>query len=272
MKLAMSQMIVTNDKRRNLSRIEEDVTAAAAQGARLVVFPEYAMYTALPVGSGFADAAEPLSGEFCTVLGSLAARHRVHIVCGMLETSADPEKPYNTLVVYDDHGALTSTYRKLHLYNAFGGAEEDYLTAGQDLAAHVFHVDDLPVGLMTCYDLRFPEISRVLADAGAELILAPSCWTPGARKEEHWSLLCQARAVENVCFVAGVCQAPPVSTGGSLLVDPMGVTSSSAGEQEALLLVDADRTRVAEVRARMPLLSSRRYDIVHRRPTGPRNS
>jgi deaminated glutathione amidase len=261
MKLAISQMLVSDEKRANLELIGERVAAAASAGARLVAFPEYAMYVRSPVGDGFADAAEALDGDFCAALSSFAARYQIHVVCGILEMSDTPAKPYNTLVVFDSAGALICSYRKLHLYNAFGGAEDNYLTAGDELAPRVFVVDELRVGLMTCYDLRFPEIGRVLADAGAELVLVPSCWTPGVRKEDHWSVLSRARAIENAYFVAGVCQAPPISTGGSLLADPMGVICSSAGETEALLLADVESERVVEVRSKMPVLSSRRYGV-----------
>jgi deaminated glutathione amidase len=115
---------------------------------------------------------------------------------------------------------------------------------------------------MTCYDLRFPEMGRVLADAGTELALIPSSWTPGPRKEDHWRILNRARAIENTYFVAGVCQAPPVSTGGSILVDPLGIVVGEMGEKPGLIVREIDRTRVEEVRDTLPVLSNRRFDVV----------
>lgn len=261
MKIAVVQLQSDESKSENLARIDVAVSRAAGEGAQLVVLPEFAMYNLATPDESFLTAAEPLTGPFVTGLQMLARRHGVSIVAGMLEATDGDPRPYNTLVAVSGEGDVIATYRKVHLYNAFGARESDLIRPSEDAAPIVFPVAGMLVGLHTCYDLRFPESSRQLAEAGADLLVLPASWAPGARKEMHWNVLARARAIENTVYFAAVSQAPPVSTGGSLVVDPMGTIVAELGENPGLVTVALDPARVAAVRARNPSLDDRRFSM-----------
>ncbi len=186
----------------------------------LVVFPEVFARDFGQPGSDVAGYAETLDGPFVSAVASEARAHAVTIVAGMFEVSEDPERPYNTLVVVAPDG-LAATYRKIHLYDSFGFRESDRLLAGP-VDPVVVEVAGVQVGLMTCYDLRFPELARSLVDRGAELLLVPAAWVAGDRKVEHWRTLVAARAIENTVYVAAAGQPGPRYTGHSLVVAPTG--------------------------------------------------
>jgi predicted amidohydrolase len=263
MKLALGQLDSTTEKAANLAKVRRMTAQAASEDADLVVFPEFTMYDTRPLGPGFVAAAEPLAGPFCTAVAALATEYRIAIAVGVLERIPDEDRVYNTILVVGADGRPLARYRKLHLYDAFGDRESDVIRPGEHGAA-TFEIAGVTVGLMTCYDLRFPEVARILADVGVELALLPASWTPGPRKEDHWRVLSRARAIENTYFVASVCQAPPVSTGGSLLVDPMGVVVAELGEVPSVATYTVDPARVAEVRRRNPCLENRRFTVVER--------
>lgn len=259
----MAQVASTTDKQANLAAVSEYVEAAAGQGAQLVVFPEYTMFNAAPMDASFVAAGEPLDGSFCEEVRRIASRFDITVAVGVLETTdATEDRVFNTIVVVGSDGRDVCRYRKEHLYDAFGTSESAFLLAGDNGGGVAFDVGGVRVGLMTCYDLRFPEMGRVVADAGAEVALIPSSWTPGPRKEDHWVTLTRARAIENVFYVAAVCQAPPISTGGTLLVDPMGAILADGGESPTLLVREIDLKRVAAVREQVPVLANRRYRVI----------
>ena len=118
----------------------------------------------------------------------------------MFERSDDPNRPFNTLVAFGPAGDLVASYRKTYLYDSFGYRESDRLTAG-DGSPVTIKTDELTLGLMTCYDLRFPEFARLLVDADAEALVVPAAWVRGPQKEDHWATLLRARAIENTCYV-----------------------------------------------------------------------
>jgi predicted amidohydrolase len=125
----------------------------------------------------------------------------------------------------------------------------------------IFDIDGVPAGLQTCYDIRFPEVSRRLVDAGAELILVPAEWVRGPLKEHHWQTLLTARAIENTVYVAAADHTPPIGVGTSLIVDPMGVALAALGETTGVAVAEVTRARVAEVRESNPSLALRRYRV-----------
>ena len=168
--------------------------------------------------------AEPLDGPFVGALTAFAAEQGTTVVAGMFERSEDPERPFNTLAVVDRDG-LRASYRKIHLYDSFGYKESDRLVAGP-LEPALVDVGGFRVGLMTCYDLRFPELARSAGDRGAELLVAPSAWVAGPGKVQHWRTLVTARAIENIAYVAAVGQPGPRYTGHSMVVGPAGRASS----------------------------------------------
>ena len=262
MKFAIGQMVSGDDKAANLAEITRLTEEAAADGARLVVFPEFAMYDVPNLDSAFVEQGEALDGPFVTGLAELSRRTGVAIVAGMLERIDDEPRGFNTLVLVTPDEGLSRVYHKLHLYDAFGFLESDHIRPGDIDGPVTFTIDDVKVGMLTCYDLRFPEVAREHADAGVDLLLYPAAWMPGARKEDHWNTLARARAIENTLYVAAVSQGPGVGTGGSIIVDPMGITLGEIGESSGIAVADATPARIAQVRAVNPSLANRRFTVV----------
>ncbi len=223
-------------------------------GADLVVFPEVFARDFGEPGSDVSGAAEPLDGPFGTAVAEVAAARRTTIVAGMFETSADPSRPYNTLVV---RGAGEASYRKIHLYDSFGFCESDRISAGP-VEPVLLDVHGFRIGLMTCYDLRFPELARELAAAGAEVLVMPAAWVAGRHKVDHWRTLVRARAIENVAYVVAVGQPGPRYTGHSLVVDPWGDVVVEAGAAAEVLHATLERALVLGARAANPSLKNRR--------------
>lgn len=266
-KVAVGQFTPGTDKTHNLAQIETLVGAAAAQDADVLVLPEYSSFTAPETDRRFVETAEPLDGTFVAAISGLSARHTMTIVAGLNEAlPGDADRMSNTLVAVGADGALVATYRKLHLYDAFGNRESDVVRAGDIETPETFAVAGFTFGLQTCYDLRFPEVTRRIVDAGADALLLPAQWFPGPLKEDHWITLLRARAIENTMYVAAAGQSAPTGSGQSVIVDPMGVVLAAAGEQ-ALSTASAvlSGKRIQEVRAKNPALQLRRFTVDTRR-------
>lgn len=257
MRLSAIQFAATTDAAGNLTIIEGLVSQAAAEGVEVAVLPEGSMHDFGPPDLPLGPVAQPLDGEFVNALGKMAAHHGITIVAGMFERSHDPDRPFNTLVAVDPAGKLVATYRKAHLYDSFGYRESDRLLSGPTTPV-IVPVGDLTVGLMTCYDLRFPEMSRALVDEGSDVLVVPAAWVRGPLKERHWSILLHARAIENTVYVVGAGQNGDYYIGCSMIVDPMGVTLASLGEQPGLASAVLEGHRITEVRRRNPSLANRR--------------
>ena len=257
--VAVAQFVPGDDGSLNLAAMLELATAAVARGATLVVFPEYSSYFTPTMGQGWLDAAEPLGGPFVTGLTALAVRLKVHIVAGMLESTGNAARLSNTIVAVSPVGAVESTYRKLHLYDAFGQRESDWVLAGPIEEPRVFAWEGFIVGLQTCYDIRFPEVTRRLVDAGADVVSLPSEWVRGPLKEQHWRTLVTARAIENTVYFAAADHGPPIGAGNSMIVDPMGVELATIGEESGVALAWISTGRIAAVRAVNPALGIRRF-------------
>ncbi|MCY7289024.1 MAG: carbon-nitrogen hydrolase family protein [Cryobacterium sp.] len=262
--VAVAQFAPGREPAVNLAVMRALAATAVARGARLIVFPEYSAFFEPVMGPSFVAAAEPLDGPFVTALAALAADRGVHIVAGMLEATDDPNRFSNTLVAVDPAGETVAKYRKLHLYDAFGDRESDWVRAGAVEEPETFDVGGLRVGLQTCYDIRFPEVTRRLVDAGVELVLVPSEWVRGPLKEQHWRTLLTARALENTVYVAAADHAPPVGVGNSMVIDPMGVELVTIGETTDVAVAWVLPERLAAVRARNPALALRRFAVVPR--------
>jgi predicted amidohydrolase len=222
----------------------------------LVVFPEVMARDFGSPGSDISEFAEDLDGPFVKRLTELAGKHEVTLVAGMFERSPDPARPYNTLVVVDGTGVRAS-YRKVHLYDSFGYKESDRLLAGE-IDPVVVEIGGFQVGLMTCYDLRFPELARALVDRGAELLVVPAAWVAGPGKVDHWRTLLKARAIENTVYVAAAGQPGPRYTGHSMIVSPRGEVSE-ADEGDLVVGSRVERAHLDEVRAENPSLANRRF-------------
>jgi predicted amidohydrolase len=222
----------------------------------LVVLPEASMRDFGAPDSDLGPVAERLDGPFVERLGKLAAEHGTTVVAGMFEVGDDPHRPFNTLVVVDADG-LRASYRKIHLYDSFGYKESDRLSPGP-VEPVLVDVAGVTVGLMTCYDLRFPELARELVLRGAQLLVVPSAWVAGPGKVQHWRTLVSARAIENTVYVAAVGQPGPRYTGHSLLVGPAGEVVAEVGDGEHVLTASVSTEQVAEAREVNPSLLNRR--------------
>lgn len=235
------------DNRAQLERLTPD-------DADLVVLPEAFARDFGDAGSDVSGYAEPVDGPFAREVARVAAARGTTVLAGMFETSDDPARPWNTLVM---RGAATADYRKVHLYDSFGYRESDRLTAG-DLSAVTVELGGFTLGLMTCYDLRFPEQARALVDAGADVLVVPAAWVAGERKVDHWRTLVRARAIENTAYVVAVGQPGPRYTGHSMVVDPLGDVLVEAGEEATTVRATLRREAVEQARRTNPSLANRR--------------
>jgi predicted amidohydrolase len=212
-----------------------------------------------------APAAESLDGDFVTGLGETAKSAGVTIVAGMFESvDGDPSRAYNTVVAVGSDGGLLGRYHKQHLFDALGWVESERLVAGEPAERLTFACGEFTVGVMTCYDVRFPELGRALVDDGATILAIPSAWVAGPGKAAQFRALATARAVENVCYVAGAVQCPPSYTAESCIIDPFSEVLAELGEGEGVAVAEVSVARVEQCRSRMPSLTHRRWQVVPR--------
>lgn len=263
--VAVAQFAPAADAAANLTQVAELAALAAARSARVIVFPEYSSFFIDPFDESVSAHAQELDGPFVTALTVLAARHDIVVVAGLLERAADERRVRNTVVAVSAAG-IVATYRKLHLYDAFGQRESDWVEPGELTEPETFEVDGLRFGLMTCYDLRFPEVGRLLADAGADVFLVPAEWVRGPLKEHHWRTLVHARAIENTVFVAAADHPPPLGVGNSMIVDPQGVEIAAIGTATDIAVAHLGKDAVERVRRVNPALALRRLGVVPRSP------
>ena len=259
-RLTVAQFAATPDIERNRA-LAVSLIEQAGPTSDLVVIPENAMYSDSAKEFPGQTHSEALDGPFLTALQGAAERSGTHVVAGFTETN-EGAHPYNTLVHIDPSGALAGYYRKIHLYDAFGYRESDSVTAAAAAEPLTFEVNGITVGAATCYDLRFPEIARWLVDHGADVIVYPAAWAVGPLKEFHWESLLRARAIENTTYIAAAGQTGPHCTGQSQVIDPLGITRASVGEEaDAFATAVVSSERIAQVRTTNPCLENRRFDV-----------
>ncbi|MFF7292047.1 carbon-nitrogen hydrolase family protein [Microbacterium sp. NPDC008134] len=261
--VAVCQFAPTDSREGNRERIAELVADAAARGARLIVLPEYSSYFVNPMDETFVAHAETLEGEFVQTLTALAGEYAVVIVAGLVERAGDDRRVRNAVVAVRGDGIL-AVYRKQHLYDAFGQTESDWVEPGAVGDAATFEVGGLRFGLMTCYDLRFPEVARTLVDAEADVLVVPAEWVRGPLKEHHWTTLLAARAIENTVYVVSADHPAPIGVGHSQIVDPQGVVLAGVGSAEGIAIAPVERAVIDRVRETNPSLRVRRYAVVPR--------
>ena len=251
----------SQDKQDNLLRSIDFIAEAAAGNAELVCFPEFqtAFSPAKQPARELAKVAEPVDGEFVTALSKAARKNRIGVVATIYE-KASSQKVYDTALVLSPAGAVSATYRKLHLYDALGFRESSKMAKGKAIEDPV-KTPAGSIGLMICYDLRFPELSRILALKGADVLVAPSAWVQGKMKEEHWQTMVKARAIENGSYLVAPDQVGNIYCGRSMAVDPFGVVLADLGQREGVELVEIDKKRIQEIRKSLPLLRNRRAVI-----------
>ncbi|NUL47609.1 carbon-nitrogen hydrolase family protein [Cellulosimicrobium funkei] len=260
MRISVGQFRPTGVVAENLATLRRLAESARDDGAGLVLFPEESMFTVRHVGGPLAEAVDAGWSSFVSELTRIAADLQIAIVAGGYEPSGT-ERPYNTVVAVDADGRILGTYRKLHLYDAFKYKESDRITAG-DRGLLTVELGGLTFGIMTCYDLRFPEVARSLAVAGAEVLLVPAAWFKGDHKIDHWQLLLKARAVENTVWVAAAGTRSDNTIGHSAIIDPLAVPVTFLGEEgEAVETAEVTRERIDEVRSFLPVLDNRRTDV-----------
>ncbi len=256
MRLALIQFGSVTDAVANRATIDRRLGELSAEdGLDLIVLPEAAMFDFGRPDDDLAAVAEPIDGPFSALLAGHARRLGATVVGGMFE--ATDGLPYNTLVALGPDGTLVQTYRKIHLYDSFGYRESDRMRPGP-IEPVVLEIAGHTIGLMTCYDLRFPELARLLVATGAEALVIPAAWVQGERKLEHWTTLLRARAIENTIAVVAAAQCGTHYVGNSLVVDAAGSIVDAAGAEPVTLRSELDFDEVARVRQQNPSLANRR--------------
>ncbi|WP_288784728.1 carbon-nitrogen hydrolase family protein [uncultured Microbacterium sp.] len=257
--VAVAQFAPTAEEGANLAAIDELTARAVARGAEVVLFPEYASYFVDPFDDTLRAHAQDVDGDFTRGLREIASRYGAVVVAGLVERGAG-DRVRNAVVAVGADG-VRAVYRKLHLYDAFGQRESDWVEAGTPSVPETFEVGGLRFALMTCYDLRFPEVARVLADAGAHVVLTAAEWVRGPLKEHHWRTLVHARAIENTLYVAGADHPPPLGVGASLIVDPQGVELAGVGTATDVAVAFVDAAVIERARRVNPALALRRFRV-----------
>jgi deaminated glutathione amidase len=263
-RVAAVQLNSGGDKARNLAAAERLVRAAAADGAELVALPE--KWNLLASGEEMAAGAESLDGPSLDAARGWARELGIHLLAGSIaERRAEPGgKAFNTSVLIGPEGEDLAAYRKIHMFDVEAGGvqyrESDHEQAGGEIVSAP--LGELDLGLSVCYDLRFPELYRILAVRGARLIAVPSAFT-AATGRDHWQVLLRARAIENQVFVLApnqVGEAPPhySSYGRSSIVDPWGVVLATAPDGACFAAAELDLAAQERVREQLPSLANRR--------------
>jgi predicted amidohydrolase len=263
MRAAAVQLTATPDKGRNLETADRLVRAATRDGARLVVLPE--KWSVLGSGRALRDGAEPLDGPAVAWARGVAAELGIDLVAGSVaERVSGDDKLRNTCVHVDPSGEVRAIYRKIHLFDVeVDGTtyrESEHEEPGDEPV--LTEAGGVEVGLTVCYDLRFPELFRILAVRGARILTVPSAFTL-ATTRDHWEPLVRARAIENQAFVVAANQigehAPGLRSGGrSMIVDPWGVVLAVAPDRETHVVADLDLDQQEDIRRRLPSLANRR--------------
>jgi predicted amidohydrolase len=273
LRVACVQLNASDNKPANLEKAEKLVARAAATGADVVVLPE--KWNAIGSPDAFRANAEPVDGgETFRAMAEWARRHTVTLVGGSVTERRDGhEKLSNTCAVYDSGGVLVALYRKIHMFDVEVGGqvyrESEAEEPGEEPV--VCEAEGWKLGLTVCYDLRFPELYRIEALEGAELITVPAAFTLFTGKD-HWELLLRARAVENQLYVAaanqwGETSPGKASYGRSLIVDPWGVVLAAAPDEDTVIVAELDRSRLERIRTTLPSLANRQ-PAAYRWPAG----
>ncbi|QUC64730.1 carbon-nitrogen hydrolase family protein [Nitrosopumilus sp. K4] len=262
MKAAVVQFKASTKKNVNLKKILDYIKRAAKNKATLVAFPEFMMFytNSSQTPKQLADLAENINGDFVSAIAQCAKENHIQVVGSFYEKSKKKDRVYDTSFVIDKTGKVISTYRKIHLYDALGFKESDKMMSGSKIAKPV-RTSIGKIGMMICYDLRFPEMSRSLASSGSEILVAPSAWVRGNMKEEHWITINKTRAIENGCYVIAPDQVGNIYCGRSVVVDPYGKILLDMKKKQGIGYVNIELKKIKDIRKVLPLLKNRRTDI-----------
>ena len=263
LRIALAQIIAGGDPAANLQLIADNTARAAQRGAQLVLFPEATMRC---FGLPLREVAEPVDGPWAKALRDIAEHHTLVIIAGMFSPS-DDGRVRNTLLAVGP--GVDAHYDKIHLFDAFGFSESETVAPGSEPV--IIDVAGVPVGLTTCYDVRFPGLYTALADRGAEVICLGASWGAGPGKVDQWRLLTRARALDSTTYLIAAGQADPRSIGVpvrssaptgigySTAISPYGATLAELKPEPGLLVVDLDLELIKEARAALPVLANRRF-------------
>lgn len=261
----LAQMNSVGEPEINLQNAKKAVEEAVERfHLDFIIFPEVFM-SHFPIGTDrktCLSTAQSLSDSFVAGMRNLAAKHSIWMVFGMNEETEgiNDDRNYNTTVMINDKGEIVSSYRKTHLYDAFGYKESNDNKPGE----FFFEPVETPfgkIGIFVCYEVRFPEVARYQASKGADIIIMPTAWVRGDLKSHHFRTLITARAIENTVYMLACNQVGKDFIGESVAVDPMGVPIACAGESEELIPCIIDLERVAAVRKKLPAYEDRRPEL-----------
>jgi len=267
--IALVQMKSSEDKEENLKLSLNFIKEASKKNADLICFPEFQM--AFSPGNQSAKQLVKLSesvngGNFVFTLCSAAKRNKINVIATIYERYTNnnnakyKNRVFDTAIMINNKGIIRSVYRKVHLYDALGFKESVKMMAGDTIEKPV-KTSAGNLGLMICYDVRFPEISRILTVEGANILVVPSAWVHGIMKEEHWQTMLKARAIENGSYVIAPDQVGNIFSGRSMVVDPFGISLLDMGNREGMEVIEIDKSRIQKVRELLPLLKNRRTDV-----------
>lgn len=262
---AIVQMKSSEEKERNLAYSVKLINEAAKRKARLICFPEFQMaYSpAEQKTESLHRIAEKISGNFVSTLSNSARQNKINVIATMYEiinTNEKSQKVFDTGIIINELGKVQSIYRKVHLYDALGFKESKKLLAGSIIEKpSKTSVGNL--GLLICYDMRFPEISRILTVNGANILVSPSAWVAGFMKKVHWEVMVRARAIENGVYVLAPNQVGNIYCGHSMAIDPFGATVLDMKNRQGIEYVDIDIAKIDTTRRTLPLLMNRRTDV-----------
>jgi predicted amidohydrolase len=264
MRVAVCQLNARDNRQTNLAVAAELLERAAAAGADLAVLPEYVDYLGPAAGQ---PKPEQVDGEFGTFFADAARRLGMWVYAGSFhEVGPDPERTYNTSLLFDRSGELIGVYRKIHLYDVEIPGRVSYLessTVAPGAEPVVATVEGVPMGLSICYDLRFPELYRRLTVVGGAQVLVVSAAFMLHTGRDHWEVLLRARAIENQCFVVAAAQIgdhEPGRTcfGRSMVIDPWGTVLAQAPDTVGVTVAELDFDRLRRIRSELPSLANRR--------------
>jgi predicted amidohydrolase len=262
MRAAAVQLNATDDKARNLQTADRLTRAAAAAGAELVVLPE--KWSVIGTAEHLRAGAEPLDGPAISWARETARELGIDLVAGSIAERIEGSKNANTSVHVGPDGEIRATYRKIHMFDVeVGGTvyrESETEDAGEEIVVSEA-ADGTELGMTVCYDLRFPELYRILAVRGARVLLVPAAFTLTTTRD-HWEVLLRARAIEDQCFVVAANQVGGHpgghrSGGRSMIVDPWGLILAQAPDSESFAIADLDLRRQEEIRTQIPSLANR---------------
>ena len=256
MKIALGQVVVGRNWEDNAREYVALMVKARESGAKLLVLPEGVIGRDPQDVQYTKKSAQALDGPFMQRM--LEASKEISVTLMMTVHVPTANERVGNIFVVVQNGRIVAQYKKLHLYDAFVTKESDNVEPGHELPP-IVEIDGLKMGLLTCYDVRFPDLAGRLALDGAQVLVVPAAWVKGPMKEAHWEVMVTARALENTCYVLACGECGPNNIGQSMVVDPLGVATARAAEGPGLIFAEIDVKRIEHARKVLPVLQNRRF-------------